>query len=74
MDTIGGFRHHGHPVQDVTLAVISLKPFGNAAVIRPRSRRLAEIGGLDGLVGGDFLRRAFGEELALIEHHDAIAR
>ena len=27
---------------------------------------------MDGLVGGDFLRSALGEELALIEHHDAL--
>ena len=33
---------------------------------------LAQIGGLHRLIGGDLRRRALGEELALVEHHDAV--
>jgi hypothetical protein len=48
-------------VQDVALAVIGVQPLGFEA----RSCGLPQIGRLDRLVGGDLLRRAFGEHAAL---------
>ena len=59
-------------VQDVALAVKGVQPFGlEATALMPR---LPQIGGLHRLVGGDLRRRAFGQHLPSVQHHDAVGK